>query len=893
MRIARDSIGYRILLPVFVLVVGFAAVLLLLVARTSGQVREDYHRFTVTASSSQVKAILDLAAAELTAARLTDNPIVVGAKKQTVREAIERFWARGGLGGVIAADDGSIVTSTQPPQIAHSLVLQPGSGYFAMHGDGLTVHAYAESFPLWGWRVFTVADAHAAGPVRREVLLLLPLLLGGVLALAAGLFAVLWANLRRPVAEMARAVAEERELPATGIAEFDAVGRAVNDALWRVRDRSEALTRELVERHRTEVALRDREEHIRLLLASTAEGIYGIDPQGVCTFCNPACLRMLGRDDAQELLGKNVHDLVHHTRADGTAYPAQECRVHQAYRSEQGVHVEDEMFWRRDGTGFPVEYWSHPVVAGDKVTGAVVAFVDITERRQSEELLRNILKTVDEGFMVVDREFTILLANRALGEMVASTPEQLVGRRCHEVFHLRQEPCADAGQPCLLRRVFESGQPESGEHVHRRGAAGEARVELHAYPVRGPGDRVATAIVTMTDVTEKAGLEQQLRQSQKMEAVGRLAGGIAHDFNNMLMAIVGYASLAREAAPAGSKERSYNDQVLAAAEKAADLTRQILAFSRKQVMSPQPIDLNGVVLGMGGIITRLLGEDIEVVLNLAAGSLVALADRAQIEQVLMNLCTNARDAMPAGGRLAIGTRALDCDRETAEAHGLELAGRHALITVSDSGVGMDELTRSQIFEPFFTTKELGKGTGLGLSIVYGIVKQHHGQIAVYSEPGRGTTFRIYLPLSAESPAAAPSAAGAAPSGGGETLLLAEDNPDVCELAQGVLESAGYRVLVARDGEEAVRLFERHGDEVALCLFDVVMPHLSGPQALARIKALRPQVRAIFMSGYAADIAADGRQAALGATYLGKPFLPREMLQRVREVLDARSPGAAG
>jgi signal transduction histidine kinase len=262
-------------------------------------------------------------------------------------------------------------------------------------------------------------------------------------------------------------------------------------------------------------------------------------------------------------------------------------------------------------------------------------------------------------------------------------------------------------------------------------------VEYWSYPMLEGGVQIG-AVVGFIDISARAALEQQLRQSQKLEAIGRLAGGIAHDFNNMLTAIVGHASVARELTD-GSPVRQDLDEVLAAAEKAAGLTRQILAFSRKQPMKLAPSDVNEIVLGMGKVLSRVLGEDVDVTYRLSGGALVAQADRAQIEQVLLNLWTNARDAMPAGGRLTIATQAVTCDAEGAAALGLDGPGRYALITVTDSGVGMDERTRQQAFEPFFTTKEPGKGTGLGLSIVYGIVKQHRGQIAVASVPGQGLT----------------------------------------------------------------------------------------------------------------------------------------------------------
>jgi two-component system NtrC family sensor kinase len=886
MRVARNSVGYRILLPIFVLVAGLTVALLLLIQRITRHVSEDYHRFTVTASASHITTILELAAAELTAARLTDNPVVVEAKQGSVRESIARFWSGSGLDGTIAAADGTVILSRLSPTAAAAIAAHREAGYFTVRDGRELLHCFAQKFPLWGWTVATTVRHSSMQFVREELVFLLPILALGALALAAGLSLVLWRNLKRPVAGLVAAVEEEREAPPTGIEEFDGIGRAVNEALARVRERTAQLTGELGQRRRAEAALREKEAHVRLLLDSTAEGIYGVDTAGVCTFCNPACLRMLGLGREEELLGGNVHALIHHSRPDGTPYAESECRIYRAYREQRELHVDDEVFWRPDGSSFPVEYWSHPVLDAGVVTGAVVAFADITERRRSEKFIRDILETVDEGFLVVDRSYRIVLANRALGVLVGAPLERIVGSTCHEIFHRRPEPCAADAQPCLLRPLFATGKAAVGEHTHLQHSGGEIRVEMHAYPVFDAAGEASTAIVTVTDVTEKAGLEQQLRQAQKMEAVGRLAGGIAHDFNNMLMAIVGYASLGRELAAEGSEQRYYGDQVLVAAEKATDLTRQILAFSRKQVMSPAPVDVNGIILGLGKIIGRLLGEDIEVSLNLTGAELVALADRAQIEQVLMNLATNARDAMPAGGRLVIGTQAVACDAQSAATHGLEQTGRHALITVSDTGSGIDEETRQRIFEPFFTTKELGKGTGLGLSIVYGIVKQHHGQISVYSEVGRGTTFRIYLPLTESVAAEQPAGSAPAAPGGTETVLLAEDNEDVRGLASRVLGDAGYRVLAARDGAEAVRLFAEHEAAIDLCLLDVVMPRRSGREALEEIRKRRPLVRAIFMSGYAADILDDPAGVGRGVALLSKPLLPQELLRKVRETLDA-------
>jgi PAS domain S-box-containing protein len=610
--------------------------------------------------------------------------------------------------------------------------------------------------------VITVARRTPLSQRRPELARLLPLVALVATALTAAVLTVLWRNLRTPVARMAAAVDADREVHPTGLDELDRIGAAINSAVARLRVRSTELAEELERRCTAERSLREKEARIRLLLRSTAEGILGIDTRGLCTFCNPAALRLLGHAAEEDLLGKDIHQLVHASRPDDSAYPQEACPVLRTCVSGRGTRVSDEVFFRRDGSSFPVEYWSDPVIEDGVQVGAVLGFIDISDR---------------------------------------------------------------------------------------------------------------------------AALEEQLRQAQKMEAVGRLAGGIAHDFNNMLMAIQGHASLARELTEDGSGVRYDLDQVLAAAGKAAGLTRQILAFSRKQAMTLAPVDMNGVVLGMGKVLARLLGEDVEVVYRLGGGDLVVLADQAQLEQVLLNLWTNARDAMPDGGRLVIGTQIDAYGEDSAAALGLEAPGRYAVVTVTDSGVGMDERTRRRIFEPFFTTKEHGKGTGLGLSIVYGIVKQHHGQIAVSSAPGKGTTLRIFLPLADAVATRAAPAPEPPVRGGSETVLLAEDNEEVRALVRSVLGAAGYRVLVARDGGEAVALHEAHADEIALCLFDAVMPRLGGREALELIQARRPRGRALLMSGYLPE-QAEGGSAVTGVALLPKPIVPRELLRRVREALDA-------
>ena len=387
---------------------------------------------------------------------------------------------------------------------------------------------------------------------------------------------------------------------------------------------------------------------------------------------------------------------------------------------------------------------------------------------------------------------------------------------------------------------------------------------------------------------EQRKLQDQLLHAQKMEAVGHLAGGVAHDFNNILTAIIGYANLIRKKMTPDDPVRPFSDHILAASERAAKLVKNLLAFSRKQVIETKPVDLNEIVKGVEAIARRLISEDVEFTVILRGGNVTVMADTGQIEQVLLNLCTNARDAMPKGGRLIIETNRITVDDASIKAYLLDRPGVYGLISVSDSGVGMDEATRRQIFEPFFTTKEVGKGTGLGLSMAYGIVTQHNGIINVYSEPGKGTTFKIYLPVVKAGSMMEKSYPAGEITLGSETVLLAEDDQEVRSMVALILRDAGYTVIEAADGEEAVRCYKEKGGSVTLLLTDVIMPKKNGREVYEQIKALAPSLKVLFISGYTADIIKSRGILDDRHRFLSKPVVPDQLVRMVRQVLDEPS-----
>jgi two-component system, cell cycle sensor histidine kinase and response regulator CckA len=388
----------------------------------------------------------------------------------------------------------------------------------------------------------------------------------------------------------------------------------------------------------------------------------------------------------------------------------------------------------------------------------------------------------------------------------------------------------------------------------------------------------------LEDISERKRLEEQLRQSQKMEAIGTLAGGVAHDFNNLLTAIIGYANMSKEVIGPEDPLHDFMDNILKASGKASRLTQSLLAFSRKQVISLRPISLNETVHRFEKLLARVIGEDIQFKLALSDSEPVVLADSGQIEQVLLNLATNARDAMPGGGILSISTHTLEIEEHLSTPLAMK-PGRYAVLAVSDTGSGMDEKTKQRIFEPFFTTKAIGRGTGLGLSIVYGIVKQHGGEINVYSEPTCGTTFRVYLKLVDAAPESEPEILPDRAVGGNETILLAEDDPMVRELYATVLRRSGYQVLEAVDGIDAVESYGKNPGKIHLLLFDVIMPRLNGLEACAEIQKLAPGVKVLYSSGYTDAIIHQRPLFEDGIQFISKPAAPTELLARVRRTLD--------
>jgi two-component system, cell cycle sensor histidine kinase and response regulator CckA len=544
---------------------------------------------------------------------------------------------------------------------------------------------------------------------------------------------------------------------------------------------------------------------------------------------------------------------------------------------------------KKQGGSFPAELTLNRMRFRDKAYVLAVAR-DVSERLSAEEALRNnedYLKNVVDNIpaMVFAKDATDLryvTFNRAGEDLLGFTKEEFLGKNDYDFFPREQAQffidtdrmTLDRGD--LLEIPEETIKTKSGKDLI---------LHTKKIPLFDGQGRVRFLLGISEDVTARKHLEEQLLQSQKMEAVGQLAGGVAHDFNNILMVIMGFGAMLKSDPSLIPDQKDKVEQILEAADKAAQLTSSLLTFSRKQVMRLRTANLDDIIQQVQRFLVRVIGEDVLLKYIPSEEELFLKVDSGQIEQVLINLATNARDAMPKGGLLTIEISQQTVDQLFVEANSFGDPGRYAVISVSDTGIGMDEPTKIRIFEPFFTTKELGKGTGLGMAIVYGIVKQHNGFINIYSEPQVGTTFRIYLPLVRMDAAVEEIADFEPPGRGTETILVAEDEPALRALLERILTDHGYRVILAEDGQDAVDKFREVKDTVGLVLMDMIMPRMSGKAACDAIRKIVPETRVAYTSGYTADIIKTRDVLDEGTELIMKPLQPIELLRKIREILD--------
>ena len=794
------------------------------------------------------------------------------------------------------------------------------------------------------------------------------------------------------------------------------------------------IARDETERQASEAALAASEAYLRVVLDNAVDGLYGIDVEGVTTFCNKAFLRMLGFAREEDAVGRKLHDIIHHSHADGSPYDRHDCPIYKAAESGADVHVEDELFFRLDGTSFPVEYWVRPITGGGEIQGSVCTFVDITERKAAEEALRasegrlrelnrTLERRVEQAIADRDRTWNhardLLLVvgfdgifravNPAWGAILGWQAEELVGRSHLDFIHPDDQPSSEEAlaiasvkslpayenrcrhkdgsyrviswvaaaegdmiyasgrdvthekERAAALRLFENivqsdsspvcafdkehrltafNQAHSdeffrifGHRVERgevfpdlfppdqspiirafmdRALAGERYTVVEEFgdpnlvkpywevsyaPLRDETGRIIGAFHHARDISARLRAEAELhaaqealRQSQKMEAVGQLTGGIAHDFNNLLTGVIGSLDMMQRRMAQGQMDRidHYTNTALTAANRAAALTHRLLAFSRRQPLDPQPVNANRLVTGTEELLRRTIGESIRLEIVTAAGLWQTLCDPHQLENAILNLAINARDAMPQGGRLIIETCNAHLDDASAGRQRGIRPGDYVCIAVSDTGIGMSSDIVEKAFDPFFTTKPIGQGTGLGLSMIYGFARQSEGYAKIESEEGRGTTVKLYLPRyhgdlvdgkEEDEEQTDPQRAEA-----GEVVLVVEDETAVRELVVDVLQELGYRAVEAGDGAAGLKLLES-GIRVDLLVTDIGLPGLNGRELADAARKHRPDLKILFMTGYAQNATPANGFLDPGMQLMTKPFAIDALATRIREMIE--------
>ena len=641
-------------------------------------------------------------------------------------------------------------------------------------------------------------------------------------------------------------------------------------------DHKISIIEDITARKEAEEQLRQTEARLRRLIDSNVVGVMLTNSRGAILDANNALHRMTGhtREEFDSLGWRDLTPAEYHALDEAALREIAETGAFRPFEKE---------FYRKDGSRLPV------IVGGAATEGdeAIVFVLDLTERKKAQaevERLARIVESADDAIVSLSLDGTILSWNKGAERLFGYLRDEMIG--ASESILL---PADSSREAETVRQVVVTGKGVDHFGAVRITKAGEKKpIGLTISPLRDERGRIIGISKIgrdRTEIVKNAQLEEQLRQAQKLEAVGRLAGGVAHDFNNLLMVISSYAQMLEDHLDPNHKLHKYTQEILKASERAASLTQQMLAFSRKQVLAPRIIDLNTAVEETMKMVQRVIGEHIELVFRPGKPLSPIEADLGQITQVLLNLCVNARDAMPAGGKLTIETQDVEIDAQAASLHQSFMPGKYVMLSVSDTGVGMTKEVQERIFEPFFTTKALRRGTGLGLSTVYGIVKQSGGYIWVYSEPSHGSCFKLYFPPAAGAVAQAKKKAGAH-EGQGETILVVEDEEALRVAVCEHLKGHGYEILTAQNGQEAVQIAETHPGPIHLLLTDVIMPRMSGPEVANRLAEMpnRHNVATLFMSGYPRDAIMDHAVLQPGAPLIQKPFSLATLTARLREEL---------
>ncbi len=900
MKLDKNSVRFKIIAPVLIFVSVVVLLVVFIIHRLSIGIVEKDATGMLLKHSSEVETIVTTAISELTIAALIDNDMVVENKKRTVAEEIVSYWKNNNLTGLILEDDNKIIFSSLDNISLDDINshLHVETSEFHLNEQFQHFHGYLFDLPLWNWKIVTVYEPIIpfvfALKHRADIVLILLFTISASALMLAGVLYVMRANLKKPLMQIIDDIKNGRDVNKTGITELDTVGSGINNAINRLNKQ----TSQYQALHSLAISIYEYnvEEEILQNIIDKAGQIIGAEHSAIGTYDSSGKLKKLVIKGTfiktREMLpeGKGlfrflmfalgpvrIDNVVEHPEFSGAfpeGHPIVKNLLAYPIYSSEGRPL-GMLYFGNKPTGFTDEDETILKAIAADAAIAITKTEDIAQLRRFKQVINSAFDVI----VITDYEGNIINVNPAFVQVTGYTKDEVIGKKTNILksdFH-------DEGFYKELWDTIKKGKAWKGEFINRRKDGQTYHASSVIFPVYADGEINYASI--QRDITHEKKLYEQLVRAQKMEAIGTLAGGIAHDFNNILTAIMGYSdillTMSKEGDPLYKPAHIINN----AAQKGAELAKKILLVTRKEKMEMRPVNINEIIKNSIELLSRSIPKNIEIVANLKDAIPFINADPSQIQQVIMNLSVNARDAMPNGGRLLIETSAVKSEKGAATGSITENNEGFIKLSVSDTGSGMDKETQRKIFDPFFTTKDSGKGTGLGLYIVHSVISNHGGYVNLYSEPSKGTLFNIYLPCTKD--AGIEESEEIQDMRGAGTILIIDDEDDIRDLSVDMLEPLGYKVLLAENGSKGINMLREHKEDVSLVILDMIMPKMSGNEVFQALRTIKPDLKVLLCSGYSHEgFAGIDKLLENGAAgFVQKPFTLKVITESIKKILD--------
>ncbi|HEX8948421.1 MAG TPA: ATP-binding protein [Dissulfurispiraceae bacterium] len=894
MRIDRNSIQFRVVVPILIFIALTTLSLLIVIDAVSKAVSDDYTDFSFSFHARDIDMILDRASTEIVTSQVLGKPAILEAKQRVTLGEIASYWKENRLEGLVADENGKIIYSRLKdiPESALTGIL-PQTGTFSLDINKRHFHGRVSAFPVWGWKIVTAAAPLSLPLKRNTLVLLLPLITLGSVLMLVSVSLILKKRFQQPVGGMISSIKEGAHIKETGITELDTIGSAINDAFSRLHKKTEQYqtlhsiavslhedvspdeilnmiidkASQLVEAEVAAIVLYDERGAFKKIITRGATiKTAGVLPEG-------KGLLELARLSSTPVRIENVAAHPFFSGSFPEGHPIISNLLAYPILSIEGSPLGALYFGNK-----PEGFTDEDELILKAITADTAIAINKTESLMQLMRFKQVIDSAFDVIVITDEDGCITYANPAFETVTEYRVEEVAGRKTSVL----KSGLHDGAFYRKLWETIKAGDVWRGEFTNRKKSGELYHTSAIIFPIHS--EREVNYASIQRDITQEKRLYEQLLRAQKMEAIGTLAGGIAHDFNNLLTAILGYSEILLSTAREGDALYRPATIIYHAAEKGAELAKKILTVTRKEKMETKPVDMNEIVDNSMELLQRSIPKSIEIIANLGKDLPLVRADATQIQQVIMNLAVNARDAMPDGGTLTIETETLDTEDRSSDNTPLSGSG-FVKLSISDTGTGMDTDTQRRIFDPFFTTKETGKGTGLGLYIVHSVVSNHGGYVNLYSEPGKGTRFAIYLPI-AKGDTAEDVYRSEDNIRGSETVLIIDDDIDVRELCRDMLEPLGYTVLSAGNGSDGINLFRQMKDKISVVVLDMIMPKMGGNEVYHALRTIDPALRVVLCSGYSHNGFAgiDSLLKRGVKAFIQKPFTRFAIAHAIRKAL---------